>query len=1445
MTKSDRQQILSTLVVLERKLQRLYGTAYVQCLGLSQVKVAVENGDDNFDWDKYPTAKKQMENILKKLTLDTTNLINSVANNNASSAVKNVQKPIVNMLGRTREMADELEIIRKDATNKYREQSKERSKERGLDISRRVWGYNDASKKEMQIIIQNGIKEGKSADDMTRDVNKYLINPDALYRRVRNKETGKLELSDAAKNYHPGVGVYRSAYKNALRLARTEVNMAYREAEWMRYQNDPTIKCYEVRLSNHHTTLLPNGGEAMNYHDICDRLAGVYPKTFKFVGWHPQCRCMLVPVPLTPSEFGEYIKAKKDGKENLWEAKQDNIELPKGYRQWINDNHDRIVKAKVMGKKMPYFIKDNYKDGDIDKGLVIDVLSDAQRILLQAKARHEARTQEQIDDIKKRWQEHKDREKIRIAAEKRHAERTQEQVQEVINKRNAELAQFAAWEKAIKDTEIRAKANTWITDEESNIWVDGPSGTKYHLDKYYITAKALSDRMDVIDLMRPEWNKAAAHKSVFGVYQDKLDEARRMITNGFKQKATDVLKLMSEIEVLEPRYVDMRSYQSAHPGKGGKKSKIEVALDEAEELIKNGDIKGAEIKIADAEKTRKINEASALAKAEAARKKKEEEERKKAEEEERKKQGVKDLSKANSAQELFNMLGDERPVMLENYEKSIARSQWTKGEYIKNADEIERKLKEFFDGCDYAHRVSHKLLEDTVGYRDWVSGRNIDGDGIYLRDGIPTNLQVNAEGAKLFGNKNWSLKDPYYDDERRAYGHFAFGYQDKQTKVQKSKYLADNEYYRCGTPVKKDDVQNAWEKGGASAYGDTQIILRKENVVATFTYGNSLQQNTIPSLVCDPKVCSIDSKNFAKYRDSKYSTMEQIMGSKYDYLELQYLPLKSNGQISPKDWKSVTFPSDPKGIMSKGALDRLYDYGVDVYYADAHGKVVLYKKGKPQITHAEAKVKLDNAKKELENLFNNEYKLSNKDISIKTIKDKINNGDYIGALEDFEKYNNIEIRKTKIKAFIPDADKWHKQFNIDELEAAYKAIEAKIDYMDNTFKARNSAEDVLKKWEEEIDKAENPSKYKAGAKRFSTWEIARDAYVRKRNELVYEYHKTAIDSDLKILRDFNTNDKRFLAKLKDIEVKVSAKQWADVESLISDAQDIMKGLGERILKLGESAEIKFSEDEFTAAKRNAAKWFKDPDVKKAYKEADDYMSKYAQDMWKNLSDEEKHILWLYSDGSKYINDEMLGTYSLKCISPFDGTTRNGLADANIITSIIEKAPALKDAMWMQSGKSLDAFKAMFGVDVRNVNDLSSLVGKEGYNGIFSSCHASSDGYFTKGGSTGASNPIVMSIYMPAGTKGVYMEPFASYGDNLRWKKGLSWTGTKRREAPSDQVEFLLQRGAKFKITNAYYKNGKWYIDVDLIAQTAVDALNTNIPGLMNRYARISRKPTLI
>ena len=146
-----------------------------------------------------------------------------------------------------------------------------------FNLSKRVWNLTKDTKAQLKYHIGQGIATGKPAAEISRDIRNVLVEPNRLYRRVRDK-TDKLVLSKPAKLYKPGSGVYRSSYKNALRLAITETNMAYRTSDFVRRNQLPFIVGYKVNLSGSHPMT-----------DICDDMKGVYPKEFRFVGWHPHC----------------------------------------------------------------------------------------------------------------------------------------------------------------------------------------------------------------------------------------------------------------------------------------------------------------------------------------------------------------------------------------------------------------------------------------------------------------------------------------------------------------------------------------------------------------------------------------------------------------------------------------------------------------------------------------------------------------------------------------------------------------------------------------------------------------------------------------------------------------------------------------------------------------------------------------------------------------------------------------------------------------------------------------------------------------------------------------------------------------------------------------------------------------------------------------------------
>lgn len=125
----------------------------------------------------------------------------------------------------------------------------------GHNLSERVWSIAKQFERHIELSLSIGISEGRSAADISRDVRVYLNEPDKLFRRVRNA-FGNLTLSKVAQAYHPGQGVYRSSYQNAMRMARTEINSAYREADSIRWQQLDFIVGYEVKTSKSHVQWL-------------------------------------------------------------------------------------------------------------------------------------------------------------------------------------------------------------------------------------------------------------------------------------------------------------------------------------------------------------------------------------------------------------------------------------------------------------------------------------------------------------------------------------------------------------------------------------------------------------------------------------------------------------------------------------------------------------------------------------------------------------------------------------------------------------------------------------------------------------------------------------------------------------------------------------------------------------------------------------------------------------------------------------------------------------------------------------------------------------------------------------------------------------------------------------------------------------------------------------
>ena len=316
--------------------------------------------DKPFSFDDYPSVKAVMQEVTKQLasrmitTIETGSkkqwLFACDKNDCFISSIMDTSKL---SKSRLKKMQDRnLEAL----------QAFQKRKIDGMNLSQRVWKYVGQYKEQLESALDVGLGDGRSAQQLARDVKQNLNEPNRLFRRVRDKR-GNLVLSKAARAFHPGRGVYRSSVRNAQRLTRSEINMAYRESDWQRWQSLDFVVGFEIRRSNH---------EPLCDCDLCEKLVGRYPKTFKFKGWHPQCMCYAVPILMDEETFDENelgdLKAALHGTTyKKMQAKNIVVDVPDGFKQWVKDH----VEAQANWASTPYFIKDNFKDGQLSKGLNI------------------------------------------------------------------------------------------------------------------------------------------------------------------------------------------------------------------------------------------------------------------------------------------------------------------------------------------------------------------------------------------------------------------------------------------------------------------------------------------------------------------------------------------------------------------------------------------------------------------------------------------------------------------------------------------------------------------------------------------------------------------------------------------------------------------------------------------------------------------------------------------------------------------------------------------------------------------------------------------------------------------------------------------------------------------------------------------------------------------
>lgn len=392
---------LQSFQALEKKIEALLDEAVKKTLARGG---KLTQDDIGRVFQKHPEIRRDLENAINQLNKELKATIEQESKEAWLRANATGSQVAAALAASNAQLAALLAQGQDRPQNERALQAFMKRKQAGMNLSDRVWKTTMGMKLDMERAIDVALAEGTAADKLSQRIRHLLHEPHRLYRRVRDSK-GNLRLSSAAQKYHPGTGVYRSSYMNAMRVARTEVNMAYQTSDTERWTNSWWVKGIRVSLSNNHTTT--NGkGEKEPLVDICDELKGDYPPDFKFTGWHPQCRCFATAITCDYDEIREYYRRKRAG-EDMSDYKPKGLitEPPANFKRWLTDNQERLAGAAERGTT-PYFITNNQKY--VTGKPKIQTQATPKKTPLQiADERHAKRRPEDIEKIQKAWAENR------------------------------------------------------------------------------------------------------------------------------------------------------------------------------------------------------------------------------------------------------------------------------------------------------------------------------------------------------------------------------------------------------------------------------------------------------------------------------------------------------------------------------------------------------------------------------------------------------------------------------------------------------------------------------------------------------------------------------------------------------------------------------------------------------------------------------------------------------------------------------------------------------------------------------------------------------------------------------------------------------------------------------------------------------------------------------
>lgn len=239
--------------------------------------------------------------------------------------------------------------------------------------------------------------------------------------------------------------------------------------------------------------------------------------------------------------------------------------------------------------------------------------------------------------------------------------------------------------------------------------------------------------------------------------------------------------------------------------------------------------------------------------------------------------------------------------------------------------------------------------------------------------------------------------------------------------------------------------------------------------------------------------------------------------------------------------------------------------------------------------------------------------------------------------------------------------------------------------------------------------------------------------------------------------------------------------------------------------------VKAVDDPYSQERKNAAIWAKTP------KEADNVLRQKCGEVWRTAKAVEKSAAYKYTSGSGSFNRPLRG-YD-KIWSSFKGIGKVSLnneksgAAIKHLTNLINRSTYDKD-IWVQRGVQPAGAAAFLGISEKQLMSMSQdklfdLLKKDAVTDTaFVSC-GSCKGHGFSG--------VIFNIYCPKGTKMLYAEPFSAYGGGDKKK----WDGMSGQSFFGHELETIIQRGTKFRITKVEKGYKGIFIDMEVVEQIEV------------------------